>query len=53
MTQNEKAYWEVFGAAAEANSNYGKKVKHPVTGELVYEKQIRKGKTKKNKQASE
>lgn len=48
MTQFEKAYNKVFGAAAEANQKYGKKVKHPVTGELVYEQQIRYGKTKKD-----
>lgn len=44
----EKAYNEVFGAAVEANQKYGNKISHPVTGEKVYEQQIRRGKTKKD-----
>lgn len=45
----KKAYEQVYGAAVEANQKYGAKVKHPVTGEDVYEQQIRRGKTKKNR----
>ncbi|WXB47830.1 hypothetical protein WCWAEYFT_CDS0128 [Vibrio phage VB_VaC_TDDLMA] len=48
-TQFENAYQSVFGAAAEANSKYGDKVTHPVTGEKCHEQQIRYGKTKKNR----
>ncbi len=48
-TQFENAYQSVFGAAAEANSKYGDKVTHPVTGEKCYEQQIRYGKTNKNR----
>lgn len=47
MTMSKK-FLEVFGGALEANSRYGQKIKHPVTGEMVYEQQIRKGKTKKD-----
>lgn len=48
MTNFEKAFDSVFGAAVEANKKYGKKIKHPVTGEMVYEQQIRFGKSKKD-----
>ena len=49
MGQFIKAYTKVYGAAVEANQKYGKKVKHPVTGQDVYEQQIRRGKTKKDR----
>lgn len=44
-----KAYEKVFGAAVEANQSYGQRIKHPVNGQLVHERQIRFGKTKKDK----
>lgn len=44
-----KAFELVFGAAAEGNKKAGAKITHPVTGEKVYEGQIRKGKTRKDR----
>lgn len=45
--ERQKAYQEVFGAALEANAKYGVRKKGQ-----PYDQQVRKGKTKKDKQNS-
>ena len=37
---NKQAFVKVFGAAAATNARYGDKIRHPVTGELVYPSQV-------------